>query len=263
MNTTKISFPLPSLFLSDDEININKFELKKLSLENFNEILDNYFEIENEKNNYDIFEEQDKIIDHLKNVEFISCVVIDFIKGKTQQCEETMKLRQLRNLFGTWQVDKEAINEVDGKLSRLEKDFDTDTIKRAILSKLNPRCLDPSPDIVILKLGANPNSDEEILQVAEMYKEDFSTHLKFEEKLHHCSSFKIPNENLKNMHHIYFRFNEALETFGMKFIKQHISENVIDEKNRKDQIKDAQDKRERIDLLMSEYLNDHSISYSK
>ncbi|RIA89630.1 hypothetical protein C1645_824560 [Glomus cerebriforme] len=55
-----------------------------------------------------------------------------------------------------------------------KEDFDADTIKRAILSKLNPGCLGPSPDIVILEPGANPNSDEEILRVAEMYKEDFS-----------------------------------------------------------------------------------------
>ncbi|RIA89065.1 hypothetical protein C1645_825358 [Glomus cerebriforme] len=86
----EISSPPPSLFLSDDdEININEFELEKLSLENFNKILDNY-----------------KIIDHLENVEFTSCVVIDFVKGKIQRCEETTKLRQLRNLFGTWQVDR-------------------------------------------------------------------------------------------------------------------------------------------------------------
>ena len=112
--------------MSDDEININEFELEKLALENFNEILDNCnnniylkdFEVENEKNNYDTFEEQDKIIDHLENVEFTSCVVIDFVKGKIQRCGETTKLRQLRNLFGTWQVDREAINEVDGELSR-------------------------------------------------------------------------------------------------------------------------------------------------
>ncbi|RIA94113.1 hypothetical protein C1645_818489 [Glomus cerebriforme] len=62
--------------------------------------------IENEKNNYDTFEEQDKIIDYLKNVEFTLCVVIDFVKA-----------------------DREAINEVDGKLSRLGLHAD-DTTKR-------------------------------------------------------------------------------------------------------------------------------------
>ncbi|RIA94114.1 hypothetical protein C1645_818490 [Glomus cerebriforme] len=90
-----------------------------------------------------------------------------------------------------------------------------------------------------------------------------AAHPRFEEKLRYCSSFKISNENLKNTHHTCFRFDEALETFGMKFIKQHVSGNVIDKKNLKDQIKGAQDERERIDLLMSEYLDNHSISYSK
>ena len=90
-----------------------------------------------------------------------------------------------------------------------------------------------------------------------------AAYLKFEEKLHYCCSFKIPNENSKNAYHTCFGFDEALETFDVKFIKQHVSGNVIDEKKLKDQIKGAQDERERINLLMSEYLGDHSISCSK
>jgi len=38
---------------------------------------------------------------------------------------------------------------------------------------------------------------------------------------------------------------------------------MIDEKNLKNQIKAFQSERERIDLLMSEYLNDNSISHSE
>ena len=34
--------------------------------------------------------------------------------------------------------------------------------------------LGPSPNIVILEPGSNPNSDEEILHVTEMYKKDFA-----------------------------------------------------------------------------------------
>ncbi len=86
---------------------------------------------------------------------------------------------------------------------------------------------------------------------------------KFEEKLCYYYFFKIPNKNSKNAHYTCFDFNEALEKFGVKFIKQHVSENVIDEKKLKDQIKSAQDERERINLLISEYLDDHSISCSK
>ncbi|GBC03969.1 hypothetical protein RclHR1_05420013 [Rhizophagus clarus] len=55
-----------------------------------------------------------------------------------------------------------------------KKDFNTNTVKCAILSKLNSGCLGPSPDIIILELDANLNSDEEILRVAKMYKDDFS-----------------------------------------------------------------------------------------
>ncbi|GBB95430.1 hypothetical protein RclHR1_25310002 [Rhizophagus clarus] len=76
----------------------------------------NYFEVEN---NYEAFEGQDEIINYMENVEFTPCVVIDFVEGKIQRCEEKTKLRQLRNLFGIWQINREAIKEVDGILLRL------------------------------------------------------------------------------------------------------------------------------------------------
>jgi hypothetical protein len=53
-------------------------------------------------------------------------------------------------------------------------DFDAETIKHIILTRLEYGCLEPSPNVVILEPGANPNSDEEILHVAEMYKKDFA-----------------------------------------------------------------------------------------
>src|SRR5277367_1188151 len=69
------------------------------------------FEIEVEEQ--EICNERDEIIEHLEQPKFTPCVIIDFIKGKFQRCEKTEKLRQIRNLFGTWQVDRDAIKEVD------------------------------------------------------------------------------------------------------------------------------------------------------
>ncbi|CAB5192746.1 unnamed protein product [Rhizophagus irregularis] len=60
-----------------------------------------------------------------------------------------------------------------------------------------------------------------------------------------------------------FGFDEALETFGVHFIKQNITGNVIDEAKLKASIKAAQSERDRIDLLLSEYLDDTSISQSE
>ncbi|RHZ43769.1 hypothetical protein Glove_856g18 [Diversispora epigaea] len=54
----------------------------------------------------------------------------------------------------------------------------------------------------------------------------------------------------------YFAFDEALETFGAKFIKQNITGNVVDEKNLKRQIKAAQSEKERMNLLLDEFLDD-------
>ena len=88
-----------------------------------------------------------------------------------------------------------------------------------------------------------------------------AAHPQLEEKLSHCSAFKIPHDI--DGSHVCFGFDEALETFGVRFIKGNISGNVIDEKNLKNQIKASQSERERIDLLMSEYLSDNSISHSE
>jgi hypothetical protein len=111
-------------------------ESKRISLK-FNEILEcinddtdntstfsdmDFEEIENfEKKikEQEIYNEMDEIIDHLEQENFTPCVIIDFIEGKFQRCEGTGKLRQLHNLFGTWQVDRNAIKEVDGVLSKL------------------------------------------------------------------------------------------------------------------------------------------------
>lgn len=87
-----------------------------------------------------------------------------------------------------------------------------------------------------------------------------AAHPQLEEKLQYCGSFKIPRDDAR---HICFGFDEALETFGVRFIKGNVTGNIIDEKVLKNQIKASQSERERIDLLMSEYLNDNSISHSE
>ena len=58
-----------------------------------------------------------------------------------------------------------------------------------------------------------------------------------------------------------FAFDEALEIFGVKFIKSFINGNVIDEDNMKSQISAAQTEHERISVLFSEYLNDTTIPH--
>jgi hypothetical protein len=79
---------------------------------------------------------------------------------------------------------------------------------------------------------------------------------KLEEKLQLVSSFKISEE--KRGH--FLAFDEALETFGVKFVKQNITGNVIDSENLKLQVKAAQTEYERIEVLLNEYLNNITIS---
>ena len=68
------------------------------------------------------------------------------------------------------------------------------------------------------------------------------------------------NENQKP---VFFGFDKALETFDVHFIKQNITGNIIDETKLKANIKAAQTERERVDLLLSEYLEDTSISWGE
>ncbi|GET01797.1 hypothetical protein GLOIN_2v1482460 [Rhizophagus clarus] len=316
---------------------------------------------------------------------------------------------EMLNMFQKVIFDLLDFKEIEGELI-YKTNFDAETIKRILLTKLEPGCLGPSPNVVILEPGANPNSDEEILHVSEMYKEDFvmnnhsfldiiadeaifrrlikcqekwpnirphlgqwhtskdfcsvlivlfssygllslasclgvrfldkfeaavdyrstarvldllwvaiwylyykwagiwkvhrmgmrignfglqrnslsaaaplyasaaksnyttaiahylsiiAAHPKLEERLNYCGAFKIPRDVNEDSRHICFGFDEALETFGVRFVKQNVYGNIIDEKNLRDQIKSSQDERERIDLLMSEYLNDYAVSYSE
>ncbi|RHZ67000.1 hypothetical protein Glove_303g24 [Diversispora epigaea] len=58
----------------------------------------------------------------------------------------------------------------------------------------------------------------------------------------------------------YFAFDEVLETFGVKFIKENITGNIVSEDNLKRHIKSAQSEKERMDLLFSEFIEDNVTS---
>ena len=56
----------------------------------------------------------------------------------------------------------------------------------------------------------------------------------------------------------FFAFDEALERFGVKFVKQNIGGNCMDIDNLKLQISSVQAERDRLSLLLSEYVGDIS-----
>ncbi len=65
--------------------------------------------------------------------------------------------------------------------------------------------------------------------------------------------------NLTSSGH-FFAFDEALERFGVKFVKQNIGGNCMDIDNLKLQISSVQAERDRLSLLISEYVGDISSS---
>src|SRR5581483_8773265 len=68
-----------------------------------------------------------------------------------------------------------------------------------------------------------------------------------------------PSVNLTHNGHFY-AFDEALETFGVKYIKENITGNSYNIENLKRQIKSTQSERERMDLLFGEFIDDIVIS---
>src|SRR5215204_2917516 len=64
---------------------------------------------------------------------------------------------------------------------------------------------------------------------------------KLEEKLHATASLKVSEDRIGRL----LAFDEGLETFGVKFIKNNIIGNVIDDESLKTQIKAAQSEYER------------------
>jgi hypothetical protein len=47
------------------------------------------------------------------------CVIIDNIQGTIKWCGETYKLRKIRNLYGTWQIDRDVVQQVNNDFLKL------------------------------------------------------------------------------------------------------------------------------------------------
>ena len=83
------------------------------------------------------------------------------------------------------------------------------------------------------------------------YLAHLARHTELKGLLKHTCSININREKH------FFAFDEALETFGVKFIKQNISGNPINTEQLKNQIKAIQSERGRINLFLFEFLDDN------
>ncbi|CAB5382752.1 unnamed protein product [Rhizophagus irregularis] len=109
-----VSF-LHKIFIDNDEISSSDSDNYEFDLESEGES-----EIESQNDIYNNSGEFDEIINNIEQKELTACVVIDFFDGKFQRCgNKEGNIRQLRNLIGTWQVDRDVIREVDGNLQKL------------------------------------------------------------------------------------------------------------------------------------------------
>ncbi|GBB92037.1 hypothetical protein RclHR1_31290001 [Rhizophagus clarus] len=91
------------------------------------------------------------------------------------------------NIFSMNSTTKEALNRFQNVLERLldiqrtneenieyNRNFDAETIKKEILAEFEYGCKGPSPHVVILEPTDSPNSDQVILEAANMYRADFN-----------------------------------------------------------------------------------------
>jgi hypothetical protein len=88
--------------------------------------------------------------------------------GMNQGIENALTMFQqiIHELLGFKKINEELIYNTN---------INAETIKYKILNRLlDYGSCGETPNIVILEPGSNPNSDEEILHVAEMYKKDFA-----------------------------------------------------------------------------------------
>jgi hypothetical protein len=60
-----------------------------------------------------ILDEPEISTSNISQCNLTSCVIIDYIQGELKTCGSTYRLRKLRNLFGTWQIDREVVNKVN------------------------------------------------------------------------------------------------------------------------------------------------------
>jgi len=95
------------------------------------------------------------------------------LTGETSLFGMNWKTDETLSLFQNIIYELLDFKNINNKLT-YRTDFDAEDIKHTILSKIDHGCLGPTPNLVILEPGANPNSDEAILNTATMYKEDFA-----------------------------------------------------------------------------------------
>jgi hypothetical protein len=102
--------------------------------------------------------------------------------------EEVITLdEKATDIFGMNSTTEEALNRFQNILEKLldiqrtneenieyNRNFNAETIKKEILAEFEHGCKGPSPHVVILEPADSLNSDQAILEAANMYKANFN-----------------------------------------------------------------------------------------
>ncbi|RIA89763.1 hypothetical protein C1645_824334 [Glomus cerebriforme] len=95
------------------------------------------------------------------------------------------------------------------------------------------------------------DENNNLLKTCYFFLAHLAKHPELKELLKHACLINI----IREKH--FFAFDEALETFGVKYVKQNISGNPINTEQLKNQIKAVQSERDQINLFLFEFLDDN------
>ncbi|GES98757.1 hypothetical protein GLOIN_2v1482460 [Rhizophagus clarus] len=212
-----------------------------------------------------------KIDFNLLETDYLDIVANEAIFCRLMRCQAQWP--QLRPLLGQWHTSKDfclvliVLFSSYGLLNlarRLGVRF-LDKFEAAVDYRTTSRVLDllwVARDTLAAASPLFPSTGKSNYSVAiAQHLSTLTKYPKLNEILKYVGAFRLPRTMDEKP--ICFGFDEAFETFGVHFIKQNINGNIINEAKLKANIKAAQEERDRVDLLLSEYLEDTSISQSK
>ncbi|RIA83018.1 hypothetical protein C1645_834442 [Glomus cerebriforme] len=124
--TIRFSNALSEMLAHEDEDDIEM----EAYIGKYDNDIETELEQDNNEQNFDNEqEEKDEIIPNdegstsKKYNELLLCVIIDNIHGVIKWYGETYKIRKMRNLFGTWQIDRDAVQQVNNDHLKLGPTF--------------------------------------------------------------------------------------------------------------------------------------------
>ncbi|RHZ77073.1 hypothetical protein Glove_186g3 [Diversispora epigaea] len=102
----------------DDDEDCSEYDFNENDEESYKNDEIESDEIENDKIESDeiiqySLENKETIPNKITKTMLTPCVIIDYVEGIIQKCNSIYKLRTLHNLYGTWQIDRDTVQQAN------------------------------------------------------------------------------------------------------------------------------------------------------